>query len=372
MRLLKFLICSLVFWASLGLIPSPLKKDKLISFEDHFDVISQSGTIEIPLTNYYGYAYYGEVSIGTPPISFKLIFDNYASNIWVPSVLCKDNMKPFCATHQRYNQTASSTSGGSNQSNTYFVYGLPDNSGLWAGGAVTDNAEIGGEIGGVIIKKANIIQMKATNVSDLQWLAYDGVFGLGFTDSSYNGTFPAIFDQMIQQRVISDPSFSLYFSQNTSKPGAIVLGGINPKYNSSAFVYHKLMNHNSWLVRVEKFEVGDKSYGIGPLHVILQTASPYIKAYPEYVRKINSTLPHQVDCSQVSKYPSIYITIGTIKYEIPSTYYYINEGTQCVLGIRSGVLLPNEFALGLPFFRAYYTHFEYSSYRVGFASAMKS
>ena len=79
---------------------------------------SQNGP-EIPITNFMDAQYYGEVSVGTPAQTFKVIFDTGSSNLWVPSHSC---WSVPCWTHTTY-KSADSTSYVSNGTAFNITYG---------------------------------------------------------------------------------------------------------------------------------------------------------------------------------------------------------------------------------------------------------
>ena len=58
--------------------------------------------------------------------------------------------------------------------------------------------------------------------------------------------------------MVSDSSFSFIFSRTAGEEGSkLILGGINPAYNSTEFKYYPLVAENYWMIQLDAVTVGD-------------------------------------------------------------------------------------------------------------------
>src|SRR5213595_1422723 len=64
-----------------------------------------TGSIDTKLTSFPS-SDFSEITLGTPPQTFKVVLDTGSSNLWVPSSRCGSIA---CYLHNKYDSSASST-----------------------------------------------------------------------------------------------------------------------------------------------------------------------------------------------------------------------------------------------------------------------
>lgn len=112
--------------------------------------------------------YYGEISVGTPGKTFKVVFDTGSSNLWVPSSSC---WSPACFTHNTYK---------SSKSSTYKKNGTEFEIKYGSGGVKGKISNDVVNVAGVTVK--NVDFGEATTLSGVSFIAgkFDGLMGMAF------------------------------------------------------------------------------------------------------------------------------------------------------------------------------------------------
>uniref|UniRef100_A0A8C9EMN0 renin n=1 Tax=Pavo cristatus TaxID=9049 RepID=A0A8C9EMN0_PAVCR len=307
----------------------------------------RNGTAPTVLTNYLDTQYYGEISIGTPPQTFKVVFDTGSANLWVPSCKCSP-LYSACISHSRYD---------SSKSRTYIANGT--------GFAIRYGT---GNVKGflsqdvVMVSDIPIIQVfaEATVLPAFPFIfaRFDGVLGMGYPSQAIDGITP-VFDRILSQQILKEDVFSVYYSR-------WVLGWRGGSYYTGDFHYLSISRSGYWQISMKGVSVGAEilfckegcsvaidtgaSYitgPAGPVSVLMKAIGAAEMTEGEYV----------VDCEKVPQLPNISFHLGGKAYTLGGSAY--------VLRVSSGPL----WILGASFIGHYYTKFDRRNNRIGFATA---
>ncbi|KAG5864751.1 hypothetical protein JTB14_001081 [Gonioctena quinquepunctata] len=227
------------------------------------------------LTNYMDAQYYGEITIGTPGQKFNVIFDTGSSNLWVPSKKCC-LLNMTCTFHNKYDSKKSSTYK-ANDTKFDIAYG----SGSLSGFMSSDSVEIAG------LSATDQLFAEATQKPAIIAGKFDGILGMAFERISVNNVKP-VFNNLVDQKVVSDPVFSFYLNRNpdATTGGELLLGGTDSQYYTGDFTYVPVTREAYWQIKVDSVEVGSNSLCDGGCQAIVNTGTSLITGPAEEIRKI--------------------------------------------------------------------------------------
>ncbi|EQC38888.1 hypothetical protein SDRG_03846 [Saprolegnia diclina VS20] len=312
--------------------------------------------VRIPLVNLDQLQFYGSIEIGSPPQSFRVIFDTGSSDVWVPSHDCT-----ACSGVARYNRSASST-----YADEMYRFQAYYGSGAVAGDVASDAIALPGASSASFVRMGSVTAQDAT----IQKFASEGIVGLGFPAlaSISAPTFLEALDIAI---------FSLYISPlpTSPVPSQLLLHGRQTELSSS-FMPH--IRQGFWAVRFGGLRVHDASLQRAATVAILDSGTsllllPHIE-YASVVARLCTVVPAldgcdggPVSCSSCdhTSFPPLTFVLGSTGFTLQGSDYVRCELNVCTPQIETST---NSFVvLGDIFFRAYYTAFDVTNRSVRLA-----
>ncbi|KAF3910755.1 Saccharopepsin [Dactylellina cionopaga] len=328
------------------------------------DVNSEGGH-SLPLENFMNAQYFSEITLGSPPQTFKVVLDTGSSNLWVPSQQCTSIA---CFLHTKYDSSASTTYK-ANGTTFEIHYG----SGSMEGFVSNDNLCIGDlEIKGVDFAEAT----KEPGLA-FAFGKFDGILGLGYDTISVNKMVPPFY-QMINQKLLDSPVFAFNIASDQEQ-SEVTFGGFDKQYSSS-LTWIPLRRKAYWEVEFDSLTFGDQTAEFDSMGAILDTGTSLITLPSDYAEMLNSFIgakkswngQYTVDCGKVDGLPDLTFTLSGTKFTIKATDYTLNIQGSCISAITA-LDMPEPVGplaiLGDAFLRKYYSVYDLGKNRVGLAPA---
>ncbi|XP_025142240.3 pregnancy-associated glycoprotein 1 [Bubalus bubalis] len=325
-----------------------------------------SNLTTLPLRNIRDLVYMGNITIGTPPQEFQVVFDTGSSDLWVPSDFCTS---PACSTHFRFRHFQSSTFRPTNKT-FRIIYG----SGRMKGVVAHDTVRIGD-----LVSTDQPFGLSMAEYG-LERRRFDGILGLNYPNLSCSGAIP-IFDKLKNQGAISEPVFAFYLSKDKREGSVVMFGGVDHRYYKGELNWVPLIRAGDWSVHVDcitmKREVIACSDGCTAL---VDTGTSLIQGPGRVIDNIHKLIgatprgsKHYVSCSAVNTLPSIIFTINGVNYPVPAQAYILKDSRgYCYTTFKEQRVRRSteSWLLGDVFLRLYFSVFDRGNDRIGLAPAV--
>mmetsp|Transcript_8658 Transcript_8658/g.27712 ORF Transcript_8658/g.27712 Transcript_8658/m.27712 type:complete len:496 (-) Transcript_8658:431-1918(-) len=337
-----------------------------------------AGTATVELKDFQDAQYYGEISIGTPPQTFSVVFDTGSANLWVPSSRCK-GFNLACFLHRRY---------ASDKSDTFVRDGTPFaikyGSGSMSGFISHDKISVGS----LTLKNASFAEAVTEPGAAFVLSKFDGILGLAYPSLSVNGLTP-VMQELIKQGQLAAPLFSFWMSKDPKQTpgGMLFLGGVDDSYYTGDLHYLPITRKGYWQFDLDAVSVGGSDV-LTKGSAIADTGTSLIVGPTEQLKKVIGKLgladaqagmggQYSIPCDKKGELPTLSFTLGGKTFSLESAEYVLEMELlgkkMCTLGLMpmdvpkpAGPL----WILGDVFLSKYFSVYDFGNDRVGFAEAV--
>ncbi|KAK0625269.1 vacuolar protease A precursor [Bombardia bombarda] len=340
--------------------------------ETHADAVFKGMTADVkgnhpvPISNFMNAQYFSEITLGTPPQTFKVVLDTGSSNLWVPSSECGSIA---CYLHSKYD-SSSSSSHKKNGTSFEIHYG----SGSLSGFVSQDTMSIGD----ITIKGQDFAE--ATNEPGLAFAfgRFDGILGLGYDTIAVNGMVPPFY-KMVEQKLVDEPVFAFYLS-DTDGESEVTFGGVDKDRYKGKITSIPLRRKAYWEIDFDAIAYGEDSAELEKTGIILDTGTSLIALPTQLADMLNAQMgakkgyngQYSIDCAKRDSLPDVTFTLAGKDFPL-GPYDYILEVSGSCISTFMGMDFPEPTGplaiLGDAFLRRYYTIYDLGSHTVGIANA---
>jgi len=321
-------------------------------------------------------AYYGQVSVGSPPQVFTVVFDTGSSNLIVPGEGC-DSIA--CQNHRRYDASVSSSSASvtcegevvrpwSTGDEVVITFGT----GEITGQCLKDKVCIGSACA-----TAMFIAAVEESASPFDVYAFDGILGLGLVSMAQSSAFH-VMTRLVDDQLLRQPLFSVFMSDSDAEESEVTFGEVKPEHMDGEIFWVPVTgNAGYWQVSVDDITLGsEKQQLCEDCKAAVDTGTSQLAGPSDLVKELREKLKVNQDCSAQEQLPDLGFAIGSRVLSLRPVDYIDRSahGTSsyCKLSVMELDVPPPHgplLILGIPFLQRYYTVYDHANLRVGFAVA---
>jgi len=357
-------------------------------------------------------AYFGKVHLGSPASqAFSVVFDTGSGHFFLPSMACESAP---CSKHRRFDRLASTSAEDINHDGSLVgadeserdevsvVYGT----GSISGGFIRDKVclhDVGaaGEqnssnaSAGRGCAKVRVVLAQEMTEEPFGAFEFDGVVGLGLEALALDPEF-SFFGQMAATGGLADARFGYFLSKSDHVPSEIAFGGFDAARVASELEWSPV--HRSelgfWQVKIRSISIGGKVVEDcrEGCSAIADTGTSLIGVPKSAMRSVHLQLarkvpgdPDELDCRDFPGPEMVFeleggvrLSLGPEDYSRAAAMRVVQSSTQRAQVIcRASLMLveadpalgAKTWILGEPVLQKYYTAYDWSERRVGFALA---
>jgi len=186
---------------------------------------------------------------------------------------------------------------------------------------------------------------------------------------------------MMDQHLLAADIFSVFLSNDEGDMSSVIIfGATDQQYYTGPIYYVNVVIPSYWLVAMDAVYVSGSIVHQCTLDLcptVIDTGTSIIVGPPYDMDPVLAATGNvSADCSNLDQMPTISFSLGGQVFDLPPEIYVIKvqttSGVECVLGLESSWEIAPLWILGDPFLRAYYSVYDRSKNRVGFAKAVNT
>ncbi|CEP60135.1 proteinase A LALA0_S01e03818g [Lachancea lanzarotensis] len=346
--------------------------------QTHFDqqyMISEAwailGSHDVPLSNYLNAQYFTDITLGTPPQSFKVILDTGSSNLWVPGAECGSLA---CFLHSKYDHESSS-SYKANGTEFAIQYGTGSLEGYISQDTLS--------IGDLTIPKQDFAEATSEPGLTFAFGKFDGILGLGYDTISVKKVVPPIY-KAIEQKLLDEPRFAFYLNDADGAEdsvGEVSFGGIDKSKYKGDITWLPVRRKAYWEVKFDGIGLGDEYAELQNTGAAIDTGTSLIALPSGLAEVLNSEIgakkgwtgQYTVDCDSRDQLPDLTFTFNGHNFTISAYDYTLEVSGSCI-----SAFTPMDFPepvgplaiIGDAFLRKFYSVYDLGNNAVGLAQAV--